>query len=108
MTERSQSRAGYVDAISQTQPLDFLCSVDILLISSSVSLAASSFSISPKSRVCQSLPAIDERLTLGRHRARMMSYGLLGVGVMATAKSALDVGAKKDATSFNIPPGRRS
>ena len=31
----------------------------ILLISSSVSLAASSFSMSPKSRVCQSLPAID-------------------------------------------------
>ncbi len=86
-----------------------LCAASIcnstLLMSSSVSLAARSFSISPKSRMFQSLSVICERF--GRHRARSLSYGLIG-GAIATAKSALDGAAKKLATSFNIPAGKSS
>jgi hypothetical protein len=65
-------------------------------------LAANSFSISPKSSVAQSVPAIDGLFCfLDLLRAMMISYGLDG-GVTATANNIRDGGARYVATSFNI------
>ena len=84
------------------------------LMSLSVSFAARSFSMRPKSSVAQSVPAIDDELFWFLVdlllRAMMVSYGLIVLlgRVMAMANNIRDGGVRYVATSLSNSPERIS